>query len=605
MFDFLRKSATSPIAKVFLAVIIIVFVFWGVGFFSLGNRNIVAKVNGIPITLKDYEEYYNFELFKLKQAFGELSQEQLKKLGIKQKVLNDLIKIKLLNEKAKELGIEVSPEEVDYSIAKIPSFQVNGKFNYQRFLAVLQDLGISPSFFRLLVKTDLLLQKFKLFLTAPIIASNDEVKEVIRFNKQTLNIVKATLPISYCESKVKVTKEALKSYYLAHRDIYTEPKKVKLYYIFLPFKGKVKVTDKEVEAFYMENLNNFKEPLQVRLRVIEVPYTVKDALKRAQEVRTKLRSLRDFAKFNAKDLGWVEGTAFPPNLRNLLSKLKPGDIVGPIKGVNGYLILGIEAIRPPRIVPLKKVKKEIKNFLAHRKLINQVKEKADSIYTEVISLNGLKSWAKKHHKKLLETGFLDETGLFKKFQNIEVVKKILQGTKGDYFPPIITTKGVYLVEIADVLPPKLIPFKKIIARVKKDFVKDEGIKVCSEMADEVFLKVKKGMPFEKVVKKKGFSVKHMKVERDLLSKKLPLDVAQVLSNTGKPQLILQKFWLKDKLALFDLKDILPFKGKISKTVIERIKPIVTQEKRARWFNKWYQTLLMSSEVKVYPLFKRL
>ena len=605
MFDFLRRSASSPVAKVFLAVIIIVFVFWGVGVFTVGNRNLIAKVNGIPITLQDYENYYNFELFKLKQTLGEVSQEELKKLNIKQRVLNDLIRLKLINQKAKELGIKVSPEEVNYAIAQIPSFQVNGRFDYQRFLAVLQDVGVSPRFFKFLMKSDLLLQKLKLYLTSPVILSKKEVEDYINFNKQNILITEGVLPLKACEAKVVITEKKLKSYYLAHRDLYKSPEKVKLYYLFLPFKAKVKVTDKEVEKFYLSHIVQFKQPLQFKIVVIQAPYSEKGALKKAESLRTKLKSIKDFSKYGGKEVGWVGIDAFPPELKQVLEKAKPGMILGPIKGANGYLILGIKEVRGGKVLPLKKVKKEIYNYLVQKKIREKVKSLADDIYTQVIAANGLKNWAKKNKKKLKVTPWLTQQDLIKMFQDLELAKKILSASKGEYFAPVFTDKGIYLLELADKKPSKLLSFSEVKERVKRDYLKDEGKKVCEGIALKVFSEYKKNKDFEKVLQKNGFRVDVFSVKRYQLSQKFPLPIAQAIDSKIPPGLIEQPFWNEDSLEVFLVKKIEPFKGTITSEEIKSLTPVLLRQKRTRWFNKWFQTLIMSSQVKIYPLFKRL
>ncbi|NPA40591.1 MAG: hypothetical protein GXO57_09155 [Thermodesulfobacteria bacterium] len=606
MFDFLRRSATSPVAKVFLAIIIIVFVFWGVGVFTVGNREIIAKVNGLPITLKDFQEYYNFEVFKLKQTYGELNSEQLKALNIKQKVLNDLIRMKVLEKEADDLGIKVSPEEVNYAIARIPIFQENGKFNYQKYLAILQDIGVSSEFFKYLIRSDLLFQKIRTLVTAPIIVSKDEAEDYVRFNNQTLTFIKGWIPLKACEAEVKVTEKALKSYYLAHRDVYTEPEKVKLAYLLLPYKAKVKVTDDEVEKYYLEHINDFKRPLEVKLKAILITGG-KDAQKKAEEVRSKLKSLKDFEKFknyNLRELGWIPENALMPSIRPLIKRAKKGDIIGPIPVRSGYVIFGVEDIKPEKVFSLSEVKEQIRAYLKEKKIRQKVKAKADSIYAEVVELNGLKEWAKKHKISLQTTKFLDQSGLLKLFHDLKLVKQILKASIGEYFPPVPTEKGIYIFEVSAKKPPKLLKFEQVKSKVRKDFLKDEGKKICEKKADEFFLLVKKES-VKKALKEVGFKSELIKVLRYQVPRKFPFEVGQVLSSLGKPGVVEKPFWEMDNLEVFYLKDILPYKGKVSKEEIELMIPALLRQKRAGWFNKWYQNLIMSSEVKIYPLFKKL
>ena len=55
MLDFMRKQAGSWLIKGLLAIIVIVFVFWGVGSFRSRQANRVALINGEVITEKELE----------------------------------------------------------------------------------------------------------------------------------------------------------------------------------------------------------------------------------------------------------------------------------------------------------------------------------------------------------------------------------------------------------------------------------------------------------------------------------------------------------------------------------------------------------------------
>ena len=58
MLNSLRNFTKSFWAKILLVIIIIPFVFWGMGgVFSGGSQNTLAKINNYNISTKDFEEY--------------------------------------------------------------------------------------------------------------------------------------------------------------------------------------------------------------------------------------------------------------------------------------------------------------------------------------------------------------------------------------------------------------------------------------------------------------------------------------------------------------------------------------------------------------------
>jgi peptidyl-prolyl cis-trans isomerase D len=181
MFEFLRKGATSIFAKIFLAVIIIVFVFWGIGTFTGDRSQVVAEISGEKITAKEFREYYNYQLYQLKLAFGESSQEIVKDPKFKEEVLFDLIRKKLLRKYAESLGLSVSEKEVEMYLAQIPAFQDRGSFNPAKYQTLLREVGITPKFFEALLKQDLLEQKLSSFSTQPFLPQKKKPKSLLSF----------------------------------------------------------------------------------------------------------------------------------------------------------------------------------------------------------------------------------------------------------------------------------------------------------------------------------------------------------------------------------------------------------------------------------------
>ena len=60
MLNKLRSFSRGKLATVLVGIIIIPFVFWGMGgVFSSGNTNTIVKINNTKISTKDFIEYIN------------------------------------------------------------------------------------------------------------------------------------------------------------------------------------------------------------------------------------------------------------------------------------------------------------------------------------------------------------------------------------------------------------------------------------------------------------------------------------------------------------------------------------------------------------------
>lgn len=606
MLKFLRKGATSLYVKLFLAVIVIVFIFWGIGSFTSERKNLVAKVNGIPITLKEFQEYYNFQLSRLKQTFGELSAKDLAALRLKEQVLEELIKLKLLEDQAKKLKIKITPVEVTYAISQIPSFQENGRFSTTKYQYILRELGISPDFFEKLIKSDLIYQRLKLLLTAPIIVSEEEVKEYLRYNKQTLEILEILLPLNACIQKVTFSDKDLENYYLAHRDIYKEEEKVKLTYLFIPYESKVKVTEEEIKRYYEENIEKFKVSSRVKLKRIFVSANQPNAFEKAQAIKSQLKSLSDFSKFGTPESEWFEESALPEPIREIIKASHPKDIIGPLKIHSGYLILGVEEIQPQRILKLSEVESEIRKSLEKEKIINEAKEKANKLYAEIIKANSLSIWAKENNIALKETGWLTQRELSEKFNNFKFAQKVFTSPKGEFFTPIETSQGILLAEIKDKKAERTLSFEEAKEKVKNDFLNDKGKELCENKAKFLIAELKskeKITPNNPILK--DFNTKTIRIHRYELKENFSPLIYQELMNVGTIKLIEAPFWEKDVLKIFYIQNILPFEEEIKENEISEASFDLLREKREIWFKTWYQLLREKAKVKIYPIFEKL
>ena len=101
----LRGFSNSKLAGVLVGIIIIPFVFWGMGsVFSGGNTNNVAKINNEIISSKDFINFINES-----RLTNEIIKANLDK-NIIENILSELISEKLIEMEIKELNVKVSEE---------------------------------------------------------------------------------------------------------------------------------------------------------------------------------------------------------------------------------------------------------------------------------------------------------------------------------------------------------------------------------------------------------------------------------------------------------------------------------------------------------------
>lgn len=263
MLSILRKHAASTIIKIILALIIIVFVFWGFEGFRADQAGRVAAVNGQPISIDQYRETYNNLLDRYRQQFGgQLNDELIEMFQLRQQALDLLINQKLMEEEAQRLNFRVSDEELAAYIRNIEAFQSdNGVFDNRRYQDILRRIRTTPEQFEQQQRQALLIQKLQDFIVGSVKVSADEVMEFFKWNNALVNI-KYTLfdPRKY---EVEVPdEEKLRSYFAENQEVFrTKPMRKVRYVQIQPedYIGEIELSDLEIKQYYDDNIDEFTD----------------------------------------------------------------------------------------------------------------------------------------------------------------------------------------------------------------------------------------------------------------------------------------------------------------------------------------------------------
>ena len=134
MLSSLRKFSETLIAKIFISLIALSFVFWGInGFFNSNYNNSIAEINGEEISFNNF-------LLEFDNAMR-INNVTSKKSAIEKNIhiiaISNIISEKLLKIHAKKNGIIINDETVIIEIKNAPEFKENQNFSrtkYEKFL---------------------------------------------------------------------------------------------------------------------------------------------------------------------------------------------------------------------------------------------------------------------------------------------------------------------------------------------------------------------------------------------------------------------------------------------------------------------------------------
>ena len=126
------KLSKSFFIKLLVGIIILPFVFWGMGdVFRGGNQNVVATVDSNKISTQEFVNYIN------RLNLNEEQVKNLSKTDLVEQILSDYIGKKVMSLEIEKLGVVVSDNALRDIIKNDKSFFKDDKFSrteYEKFL---------------------------------------------------------------------------------------------------------------------------------------------------------------------------------------------------------------------------------------------------------------------------------------------------------------------------------------------------------------------------------------------------------------------------------------------------------------------------------------
>ncbi|MGW8195466.1 MAG: SurA N-terminal domain-containing protein, partial [Desulforhopalus sp.] len=271
MLQILRKKAQSTFIQIIVVIIALVFIFWGVGANLSGSRQAALVVNGEEITFQQFQQAYDRAYQRLSDQFGgNVPKGFAETFGIKQQVINQLIQGALLRQGAKQMGLQVSKQEIRQTIEDMVQFQQNGTFSMQQYQNVLAANRLAPTKFEASMQTDLLsevaareIDNFADF------ATDFEIKEIYSLTNEKIELEYVKISPELFAQDVVIDDKALKEWFETVKENYKTEPQIKLKYLLFTYGAigkKIAVDDEKIAEYYQDNLSKFQVPEQRHAR---------------------------------------------------------------------------------------------------------------------------------------------------------------------------------------------------------------------------------------------------------------------------------------------------------------------------------------------------
>lgn len=412
--DTIHERLKGWFARILLGLIIISFALFGVDayFRGTGGAQWVAEVDGQKISALEFDELLKREQARLREL-GERDPARLESAELRQRVLDELIRSRVLVQAALARGYDVPEEALLAQLASEPAFQEDGRFSEQRLQAFLTQRGLSRAQFLQLLRQDALSNHMLGVAVASAIVPETTAQQLAQALAESREVSRARIEAEAFLGQVQVDDAAIETYYKAHPELGRTPEQVRAaYLVFSPeaLLSGIALDEAALRDYYQRHSADFAEPekrraahILLRLRPDAPAAEVEAVRKQAADLLAQAKAAPDrFGELARRysqdpasareggDLGTVTPGSLFPELERTLFGMKPGEVAGPVRSPAGLHILWLKNVEPAHARSFEEVREQVAQAARREAALRRFNEEAekfgDLVYAQFGSL---------------------------------------------------------------------------------------------------------------------------------------------------------------------------------------------------------------------------
>lgn len=442
MFDFVRRH--TRLMQIALVLLIfpsfVVFGIQGYQRFAEGN-DAVAEVAGAMISRQAWDNAHRQQVERLRAQMPGVDVRMLDTPAVKQRVLEDLIRERVLFEAARKLMLAPSDAQLLRAFQTDPQYSAlrNADGSVRREL--LQAQGISSEQFAVQLKQDMAMRQVMHGIAVSNPAAGRPTSLALDAMFQQRHVRIARFDTKNFLSRVAVSDQDIQAYYddPAHAAALQAAEHVSVEYVVLDvasIKNGIEVSEDDLRKYYAENLARYTQPAEVRARHILVQADKGAPAQVKAQARDKARALlaaisKDRGSFAAVakkesqdpgsasqggELDWFSRGAMTKPFEDAAFGLKKGEISDVVASDFGFHIIEVLDIRGGTARSFESVRAELLEEVKQQLAQTRFAAVADQFTDAVDQEDGLKAVAERfklpllHAEKLTRSGDTAATG---------------------------------------------------------------------------------------------------------------------------------------------------------------------------------------------------
>lgn len=426
-------------------------------------------------------------------------------------VFDQLVASLTLRAFADDQGVHISKRLVDAQIAQIPAFQdAAGNFSQDNFRSLLIRERITEQALRDDISREILQRQLLGPVGLGVKLSDSLVLPYASLLLEARQGTIAAIPaVAFLDDKAP-TDAQLADYYKRNADRFTIPEQRRIRYAVIDaqrFAQASQPSDAEIATAYNQNKAAYAAKQSRSVEQLVLP-TQAGAKAIADKVKggTSLSAAAKGAGLEALTLADQSQAALTASAGKAIADAafaaKQGDLVGPVRGSLGWVVLRVTAITETPARPLASVRGELVETLRAQKekaLLTELTGKLEDqiadggTFEEVVKDNGLKL---ETSPLLLATGKQVEDSAYVPSADLQplIAPAFAMNADDDaQLVPITPDKRYALIAASEIVAAAPPPLAKVKALVQAQYKLNQGNEKAKKVAEDIRAKVAKGM----------------------------------------------------------------------------------------------------------------
>jgi peptidyl-prolyl cis-trans isomerase D len=525
----MRKASSNWLGRIVMAVLLgaiaVSFAIWGIGDIFRGfGRSTVAKIGSTEITVEQFRQIYNDRLQQLSRELGRpITPDQARLLRLDQQLAGQLVAEAALDQRARQLRLNVSDAEVARQITTDPNFKSpTGQFDRARFEQIIRNAGYTEPRYTAEQKRLTMRREIADTVSAELTPPKTMAEAQNRYDNEQRAIDYVVLDSAKAGDIAAPTPEAIAKYFEDNKAEFRAPEYRTVSLMSVAPADLAKpgdISEADAKRFYDANTGRFGTPERRQIEQISFPNAdeAQAAATRLEKSELTFEALAKERGLTGKDidLGLVTKSGIIDQaVADAAFALKEGAISAPVKGMFGTMLIRVVKIEPENIKPFAEVAAEIKQGIATDRARGEIATIHDKIEDERAAGSRLTEVAQKLGLKARTIDAVDRQGRDPDGKpiadlpgGVNVIANAFTSDVGVENEPVQIAGGGYLwFEVLGVKPTHERTLDEVRPRVEERWREDQVAERLKAKANEITDKVKAGTSLNDVASAEGLNV---------------------------------------------------------------------------------------------------